>query len=183
MSLSRMDPAAASSLCFNEQPCSAGDVKITASAIQYVLSRGESTVNAPLVVKGSHKADEYFVEELKQLNIEPEGLLGEWRCKMGSTTNLQSSGIPSPVRSRQNVKIGEINLSAQLADMTAGCVLEESDRNCCEDLRAMFLSNLQNRNSFKAKIPAAKIGLLYTDCASSVLTKSFIQRTLGSEEA
>ena len=151
---------------------------------------GRSGNSTPRSADGLHKIDRYFLEEFQQLNMDTSGLFRNMMSNEFSRSKHQPSRQPDTAREKtsaiwwNHTGLSESNTKPKssefhLANMTAGCELEASDKSeCSEDLRSIFLSNLQNRNSFCSRIPVTKLGLLYTDAASSVLTKSFLQRTL-----
>lgn len=162
------------------------DSSFTTKEKAYISRSGGKIASS--AADGSTKTNQYFYEELRDLDIPPKGILGISMCELQSNKGFKlptyAESAPSAssiVKMKETLRAeSEPRCSAtHLADMTAGCELEESPKSgSTEDSHSLFLSNLHNRDSFRARIPATKLGLLYTDAASSVLTKSFLQRSL-----
>ena len=122
-----------------------------------------------LTVKGSSATDLFFYEELNRLGVTTNGLIGHWQPR--------KSSLNSP-KEEKPVQIKKLPRSSSCTDLDTKEDDVDNDDTAYEDLRSLFLAKLQTRKSFVGRIPLSNIGLLYTDAASTILTKSFLESSL-----
>ena len=121
-------------------------------------------------VKGSSKADLFFCEELDRLKVDKHGLIGLWQHQR------QSGEETVQVHTRNR----SISKRLSCTDLKTEIRIEDSEADY-EDIHAKLLVKLQTQRSFFARTPSSKMGLLFTDAASTIMTKSFLERILRCE--
>ena len=120
--------------------------------------------------KGASKTDLFFSEEFNRLKVDTSGLIGLW-------------SFPESCLQQKALTSGEPP-TGQKASRRSSCTDLETDSKVisCEiaydDLRSLFLAKLQTQKSFLRRLPSSKIGLLYTDAASTIMTRSFLEKSL-----
>ena len=122
------------------------------------------------------KADLYFCEELDRLKVDKRGLIG-----MGLWQH-QHPFVNKTVITRKDQQTRNQNIARRLSctDLKTKSDFADSEADC-EDLHAHLLAKLKSVRSFFARTPSSKIGLLFTDAASTIMTKSFLERALKCE--
>ena len=132
--------------------------------------------------KAVTKVDLYFREEFDRLLSQ-----GSTQDHKKILNYPKTSGIERRTSQTEfMVSKGNINVSRTLPDIDMNSCLDFSqseEARSCDELRTLFFKLFETRHSFRGRLPASKIGLLFTDAANTVLTKSFLQRTLQSESA
>ena len=130
-------------------------------------------------VKGSLTADQFFCEELHRLGIEKQGLIGLWQNQQLHTNKPVPTKEISQTLFQNTSKLTRgrnMPRRSSCTDLNEGCDLHSDP--ALENLRARFLVKFQTNNSFRRRISSSKIGLLFTDAASTIMTQSFLERSL-----
>jgi hypothetical protein len=136
----------------------------------------------------SPKVDLFFRQEFGNVCLERRRTKPRY---LGSESKIPTS--PSQMPEAENSRVScSISYSNECAIATGHVHVRDNDsffapiisrtheeEPLVDDMRERFLSDLGQRGSMCQRIPAAKMGMLFTDAAHSVLTRSFMKRALS----
>ena len=128
-----------------------------------------SQVHKYLSVKGSVKADLFFLEELHRLRVDASGLVGIWQYHQ-QYVGKSFASIQEPLRT--------MTRSSSYTDLNTEVANKNFEADC-DDLCARFITKLQTQKSFRRRISSSNLGLLFTDAASTVMNKHLHKENLS----